>query len=129
MSFITFVIVGSLLSAYAAQYDIKNMTPEVTQAISNRQSRYEELQSSKAAGSVGENNRGYVEVLNGSPEGQSLVSAENNDRRVIYQTIASQNNLGPSDVAIVEGVFGEVQREKARPGESIQNAAGEWVKK
>ena len=129
ISFFIFAVLGSLIPAEAAQYDLKNMTPVVEQAIAGRQSRYDELQSLKTRGDVGENNRGYVEVLNSSVEAQNLVNLENQDRKVIYQTIADQNNLGPSGFAVIETVFGEVQREKARAGESIQNPAGAWIKK
>ncbi|MBI3313925.1 MAG: YdbL family protein [Candidatus Omnitrophica bacterium] len=129
MSLFVFAVSGWVMSAEAAQYDLKTMTPEVTQAISNRQGRYEELQSLKTKGDVGENNHGYVEVLNSASGIQSLVDLENQDRKVIYQTIAEQNNLGPSGFAIIETVFGEVQRDKARAGESIQNPDGAWVKK
>ena len=77
---------------------------------------------------VGENNRGYLEALKGD-SASNRVAAENRDREVIYQAIATQNDLGPAGFQVIESVFGEVQREKARAGESIQGASGEWIKK
>jgi uncharacterized protein len=123
------LILGPLTSAEAARYDLKTMTPAVERAITNRQNRYSDLQALKSQGAVGENSRGYVEALSDAAGVQAVVQAENQDRKVIYQTIAEQNNLGSSGFAVIETIFGEVQREKARPGESIQNPTGEWVKK
>lgn len=117
------------LNAQAAQYDIKQMTPEVSQAIANRQSRYDRIQALKSTGRIGENKSGYIEALDGFAEAQSLAEQENRDRKVIYQTIAEQNNLGAAGFNIIESVFAEVQREKTQPGESMQLPSGEWVKK
>ena len=115
--------------ARAAQYDIKTMTPEVQAALSNRQARYESLQQLKSQGTLGENNHGYVDVLNATPGASEIAGAENGDRRTIYQTITEQNNLGAAGVGVVETVFAEVHHEKSAPGQSIQTASGEWVQK
>ena len=122
-----FLFAGTLT---AAQYDIKQMTPEIQQALQGRQSRYDSLQHMKSQGIIGENNSGYVEVLkNAVPDAPSVVSAENQDRRVIYQAIVQQNNLPAAGLEQVEAVFADVQREKARSGDSIQTASGSWVQK
>ena len=129
----TFLWGGILLiaasAALAGPYDIKETTPEIQRAISNRQNRYDQLASFKAAGKIGESKRGYVEVVHNASEAKALVQAENADRKVIYQAIVTQNNLGPSGLAKVEGVFAEVQREKAKRGDYIQTASGSWVQK
>ena len=117
------------VTAFAAQYDIKRMTPEIEQALAGRQSRFEELRSLKAAGRIGENNRGYVEALDKSSALQRIVQAENSDRRVIYNAIVEQNGLGPAGMNPVESAFAEVQRDKARSGDPIQLASGEWTQK
>ena len=108
-------------AAHAGPYDIKEKTPAVEQAISGRQGRYEELQRRKAAGEIGENRQGYVRALGGDSAG--IAEAENADRRVLYQAIVDQNGLGPSGMAQVETAFGAVQREKARPGDPIENSS------
>ncbi len=127
--FFLFLLMMQSASAWAAQYDIKQMTPEIQRALASRQSRYEELRSLKAAGRIGENNRGYVEALDKSPALQGLVEAENRDRRVIYNAIVEQNGLGPAGMSQVEKTFAEVQRDKAKAGDSIQLASGEWMQK
>lgn len=132
---IQFLILFLVLSAagavigYAAQYDIKEMTPAVEQAISSRQSRYGQLQALKADGVLGENKQGYVEVRNASGNAYQVAADENADRKVIYQTIADQNQLGAEGLNLVETVFAEVQREKARTGDALQQPDGAWTKK
>lgn len=100
-----FCLMGSF-SGFAGEYDIKQMTPAVQQALSGRQSRYAELQASKQSGAVVENTEGLVS--GNSP----LVNAENNDRLVIYQTIADQNGLGSSGLAQIKRAFAETIRER-----------------
>ena len=75
-----------------AQYNIKEMTPEVQAALEARKARYEQLRSLKDKGSIGENNHGYVEALGDDTEAKALAEAENKDRKFIYKTIEQQNN-------------------------------------
>ncbi len=113
--------------AEAVQYDIKEMTPQIQQAVTNRQNRYEELQNLKNQGAVGENNQGYTDALDSTAA--ALVSQENSDRRIIYQAIADQNNLGSNGLSLVQSIFSEVHEEKAAPGQPIQTPDGSWKKK
>lgn len=112
------------------RYSIKQMTPQIEAALNSRRERYSTLAGLKKQGIVGENNRGYVEVLVGTNIGseEGLVNAENRDRRIIYQAIAEQNNLAGA-IATIEKVFAEVQRNNAHPGEKIQTESGTWVTK
>ena len=112
----------------AEQYSIKEMTPEVMSALESRRGRYDALQQLKQQGKVGENNRGYVEAFSGEADVQGIVASENADRKIIYQTIAAQNNLKDA-IGTIEKVFAQTQREKAGPGEKIQSADGSWVTK
>ena len=113
---------------HAQAYSIKNMTKEVQAALDARRARYDTLKSFKKQGIVGENNKGYVQVLESNAEASKLVDQENKDRKVIYQTIAEQNNLQGQSEAI-EGVFAQVQNDKAESGEMVQKSDGTWVKK
>jgi uncharacterized protein YdbL (DUF1318 family) len=123
-----FVSALSFTTLALAQYDIKTMTPEVQKALEGRKSRYSDLKALKASGAVGENNKGYVEVLNGDAGAQQLVQAENADREAIYKTIAQQNDLGDA-LNVIEETFAKVQRDKASAGEMIQDSDGNWAKK
>ena len=125
--FVLSLFLASTSLAFAASYDIKEMTPEINQALQGRQSRFSELQQLKLSGAAGEDNQGYVKAL--KPDADSVVSAENSDRRIIYTAIVAQHNLGPTGLSLVEQGFGEVQRDRARDGDSIQLPSGEWTKK
>lgn len=124
------VLISMCAGAWAqTTYDIKQMTPEVKSALDARKARFGELKALKAAGKVGENNRGYVETLGGGKDTTAIVDAENANRKLIYQVIVDQNGLGRDALATVEKVFGDVQRNKAASGDKIQNSDGKWMKK
>lgn len=112
----------------ASKYSIKEMTPEVKAALDSRRERFEQLEQLKSSGTVGENNKGYVEVLVNKGNAKAIVSAENKDRKVIYLTIASQNGLEEA-LSTIEDVFAQVQRDKADSGEKIQDIDGKWIVK
>ncbi len=125
MAVLMMAILGMGPVAYAA-YEIKTMTPQVKAALESRKEHFGELKQLKAQGVVGENNRGYVELLGGVASVKALINAENADRKVIYQAIVEQNDLGEGALATVEAVFAGVQRDKAESGEKIQSVAGQW---
>ena len=112
----------------AAKYDIKKMTPDVSKALEHRRDRFDQLHELKSKGIVGENNHGYVEIFQKDASAQSLVEAENHDRKIIYQTIALQNGI-ENELNIIEKVFAQVQREKSESGERIQDDQGQWSQK
>ncbi len=116
-------------AALGAGHQIKQVTPEIQQALDGRKARFSRLQAVKQQGAIGENNQGYVEVLQPSPDARQLADAENADRRVIYEAIVQQHNLGPEGLAQVQYAFADVRRDKANPGDMIQSATGEWTKK
>ena len=109
-----------------ATYDIKEMTPAVKSALDGRKVRFADLKALKTQGVVGENNRGYVQALGGGAEVKALVAAENKDRKQVYEAIVVQNKLGSGALATVEAVFARVQRDKAEPGDKVQDASGRW---
>ncbi len=124
-----FLILASQMASAAVNYDIKHMTPAIQAAIQNRQGRYGQLQSMKAAGQLGEDNQGFVQALDPTRDAKQIASSENQDRQVIYLAIVEQNQLGAEGLAKVKIAFAEVQRERAARGEMIQLPSGEWVKK
>ena len=115
--------------AWAQAYDIKAMTPQVKAALEARKARFADIKAMKAKGRGGENNRGYLQAFGNDAGVMGLVDAENADRRAVYQAIVEQNALGDGVLATVEGVFAGVQRDKAVPGEKIQDVSGEWITK
>ncbi|HNX68605.1 MAG TPA: DUF1318 domain-containing protein [Candidatus Omnitrophota bacterium] len=130
--FIPIFLIASFMIAsacFAGQYDLKQITPEIDQALKGRQARYARLQSLKQQGLVGENSRGYVTELKGGAAAGEVVASENRDRKVIYHALVGQNALGPNGMREVENVFADVQREKALSGEMIEASSGNWVRK
>ncbi|MFC1808547.1 YdbL family protein [Candidatus Omnitrophota bacterium] len=125
------IIIGGIVlavissNAIAATYDLKTMTPEIQQALDSRRDRFDELQSLKTQGVLGENKAGYVEVVTANASAQAIVNAENQDRKLIYLAIADQNGLTGA-LSTIESVFAEVQRSKAQAGERIQLEDGTW---
>ena len=116
---------ASVVFAQAA-YDIKEVTPAVKSALESRKARFGELKDLKTQGLVGENNRGYVQALSGGADVKALVSAENKDRKAVYEAIVQQNGLDSSALVTVEKVFARVQRDKAEKNEKVQSEAGNW---
>lgn len=111
-----------------AKYSIKQMTPEVQSALNARRDRFSELRDFKANGVIGETSKGYVQVLTEESGAKELVAAENENRKVIYSTIAEQNGL-EAEQGTIEKVFAAVQREKAEAGDKIQTEDGQWTTK
>lgn len=80
----------------------------------------------KTKGVVGENNRGYLGFVGGAREQESLVAAENRDRKAIYTYFAKQQK---TNLDVVEKVQAKRKAERAKSGEYIQTAGGAWMKK
>jgi len=125
---IIFALVCAAAVTVSAQskYDIKEMTPAVKASLDGRRGRFAELKELKTKGLVGETNRGYIQKLGGGKNVDAVVAAENKDRKQVYEAIVQQNNLGPAALVTVEEVFARVQRDKAEPGEKVQDASGRW---
>ena len=126
MTFMLGIFVASFV--WAEKYSLKEITPAAQAALDSRRDRYDELGALKAKGTIGENNRGYVELLSSDSSAQGLVQAENRDRAFIYKTIAEQNGLN-GELGTIEKVFAQVQRDKAKAGDKIQNDNGQWLTK
>ena len=126
---VSLMILTTVPLCFAADYDFKELTPEIKKALQERQARYTEIQNLKREGMIGENNKGYVTGLQNSSRVGSITAAENRDRRIIYEALATQNKLGGNGLLEVQKAFAEVQHEKAGPGDMIQSASGDWKKK
>ncbi len=105
------------------------LSPEGMQAINSRRDRLSEIKLFKAQGLIGEDNQGHVAALGGDPKAQALVEAENRDRETIYQAQVQQKGLPADAIGTVRAAFAQEQRDRAEPGEKIQQSSGEWVTK
>jgi uncharacterized protein YdbL (DUF1318 family) len=116
--------------AYAAgEYDLKEITPQIEEALKRRKNRFFELQKMKSMEKLGENNEGYIKNFTSEEKLMRLANEENRDRKTIYDAIVTQNNLQPNSIYTVQSDFAEVQRKNTRVGEKIQLPNGEWITK
>jgi uncharacterized protein YdbL (DUF1318 family) len=84
------------------------------------------IESLKAQGIVGENNKGYLEFVGNKRAREDVVAAENADRRQVYTAIAGQQG---ASVEVV-GVHRAAQlAQSAAPGTWLQDANGRWYRK
>lgn len=112
--------------AYAAE--LNESSPRVTQIANSMKKRNAQVVALKKQGSIGENNRGFLElirpeVLAGDEEKnnvQGVVAAENADRKALYKELARLNRDQSLDITTIEGVYAKKRRERAKPGEHIQ---------
>jgi uncharacterized protein YdbL (DUF1318 family) len=113
--------------------ELKERTPEIMRAIESRRSRFPQVQALARQGCIGENNQGLLDARPGSGcdagAVNALISAENRDREFLYETLRKQNNMPPGDIGRIRAGFAKANREKANPGEWIQQPNGTWVKK
>ncbi len=125
-----FLAIGSM-SCRESDYRLQKVTPSVQKVLNSRKARAHELQTLKAKGLVGENDKGFIQALKSSLQikEKSLVEAENHDRKFIYDTVVAQNHLGSEGLAKVEKEFAKTRRERAKKGDLIQDSDGQWVRK
>lgn len=89
-------------------------------------SRLPAIAELKTRGIIGEDNQGYLGFVTGTREQESLISAENSDRKEVYNHFAKQQK---TTLAVVEDIQAKRKVEKAKPGEFYQNENGQWIKK
>lgn len=94
-------IFGALSPFQTAYAQPSSGSDEAKKRLVNMRERFPELTARKKLGYVGENNRGYVEVLEHADyeedderknEVQRLVAAENEDRKAYYREIVQAND-------------------------------------
>lgn len=113
--------------AYAAE----GLSPEVEQAALRRRDRRPALVSWQEKGVIGENKSGLLEIRDSAKAGEetrALVNAENNDRMVIYQSVARKNGTSVDDV---KKLYAKRLQEDAPAGAPIEvfkeaNSSYEW---
>jgi len=85
-----------------------------------------DLTQAKSQGLIGEQANGYVGLVKNSAEAKLLVEDINAKRKEAYISLAKKNNLNLQDVEVLAG---KKLTKKAEPGEFVQSATGEWVKR
>jgi uncharacterized protein len=97
-------------------------------AITGRiKARVAQVDQLKVALLVGENNKGFLEQRGQLAAAQTeVMNAENNDRRALYNIIATRNGV---TVAVVGSQRAEQIRNNSAAGVWLQAADGSWYKK
>lgn len=116
----------------ALSSDAKNIKadPESSDVRERRRARRDQIKAWKSAQLLGENNRGLLEARTAdgklSTSVRKVVDAENADRQLVFQAIASKQNIPAESVA--QRWAGRMA-ERAPEGVLVQDAAGNWKEK
>ena len=114
---LTFLLIGFFVLGVSAFAD------DIKARMKNRLPVIKEL---KAQGIVGEDNKGYLQFVDGKKAKEDVVAAENMDRKTVYTAIAKQKGT----TAELVGNRRALQiAKKASPGEWLQDASGKWYQK
>lgn len=110
--------------------------PAIRRIIESRAARVGEMTRFKTGGAIGENNQALLEArdLNSLPlqdraAAQRLIKAENDDREQMFKEIAAATGAELSTLPQIRTTYAETLRQKAKPGEWIQQPSGEWKQK
>ncbi len=82
-----------------------------------------DFHQARSTGLVGEKADGYVAALQKNPETEALVADVNQKRRQEYARISAQNK---QPVDVVAKIAAEKIINGLKPGESYQDASGNW---
>lgn len=115
-----FVILAGLFAAVPLTAD------ELGDAQHRIQARQGELADLKEKGAIGENNRGYTEVRESVRGADTVSSAENRDRGIIYDILASRT--GTTADAVGRARAKQIAAQ-SRPGVWVQDESGRWSRK
>ncbi|PWB49058.1 MAG: DUF1318 domain-containing protein [Nitrosomonadales bacterium] len=130
-----FLVLLCWIPAAQAAADLEINTPAITSLKNGMQQRHNELAGFYASGAVGLTRDGMVAVRDpaAAPLAQrqavnSLVAAENQDRKALYREIAHANGH-PEWEEEVRSTFAQRWISKAASGWWYQNASGAWTRK
>ncbi|MEA4862950.1 MAG: YdbL family protein [Victivallaceae bacterium] len=114
---------GAGIAVYAAA----DATAKDT-ALDNMKNRLKTVVENKRDGKVGENNLGYLAAMVKEDKTvDKLVADENADRKTVYDYIAATNK-GITSKEVGQQRAKEIAK-KAKPGEWLQDADGNWYQK
>ena len=88
--------------------------------------RVPDINALKADGIVGEDKNGFLKLRKEAAGKQAIVNAENADRAIIYKKIAEQQ--GSTSTAVGQRRAIQIA-DRAKKGEWLQNADGNWYQK
>lgn len=96
-------------------------------AMERMKARLPQIDEMKEMGEIGENAAGYLSARKElSPRKAAIIEAENNDRRILYLSVAQKTGQSVEEVAANRAVR---IAELARAGVWLQRPKGEWYRK
>ncbi|MEO0054714.1 MAG: hypothetical protein RLZZ50_661 [Verrucomicrobiota bacterium] len=99
---------------------------DVASAKAGMRERMAVVDKLKASGAVGEGNTGYLVARGGGADAETIVSAENADRMVIFKELAAKSG-GSAEAA--GRTFARQIAAASKPGVWLQREDGGWYKK
>lgn len=100
--------------------------PQAFSQIEAMRARVPKIVELKDKGLVGEQPDGLLGVVSANADAQSVVDAENKDRKEEYQKRAKSQG---QPVETLMKVLGEARIRQEKSGRFIRNEAGAWAKK
>ena len=88
--------------------------------------RLPQINALKAEGSIGENNRGYLDFMSTQKPQAQMVAAENKDRETVYRAIAQKKGSTTENVGRRRAIKIAAS---AKPGHWLQDNKGNWYQK
>ncbi len=110
-----------ITNAYAQE----GLGAQVQEAVERRKARRDELIALEESGAIGENSSGMVVVKKPAGNAAALVSAENADRKAIYQAVADKNGSSADEVA---ALYAKRLQNDAPSGTPIETDGGWQIK-
>jgi len=122
--------------AYAQEGVLQVSTASIRALKTAIKKRFPKLIPYFQKGIIGENNRGLLEIkswqgvsLAKRAKVKQLVEAENKDRTNLYQEVAKNMGIDPSQLGKVQKIFAKQWQKTAPSGTWIQTEDGKWVRK
>lgn len=123
MSYLRFSLFITLLLSTS----LAALATNLNQVQADMKARLPAIEALWSEGKIGENNQGYVEArAELSAKEQTLLRAENADRKAVYHAIARSTQLTPKQVGVQRAA--QISQRAAK-GLWLQDAAGAWYRK
>lgn len=117
-------VLGTLFFVLALGFVAPLQAEDLGAVKARMEQRLAQVDALKTKGSVGENNRGFLEARGG--DAGAVVADENKDREVVYAALAKQTG---SSADMVGRARAKQIAQRAHAGEWIQDERGEWKQK
>lgn len=131
-------VIASTRAAGSGSSEGKSQS-QILAATQNRKFNKDEIDEFKKDKTLGENNKGYLEILFNDKYDTNtiyrkmvdqLLAEENRDRKIIYeQIIAAQNISSQEKRDKIQIVFAKQNMKESASGTMVQNEDGSWVEK